>query len=295
MFERWLPRSRYIRVNIGLDEMVDELSILDLCQQYRLEYPGGAVNVASIWDESEQHLADGGPMFADLARLGWVCFDGGRWLMESTPAGTFSDIIYPSPSTKAFLTGLGKPRLVAKTNAPHPEALALSALISENWLDRHIPAKNRSWLAGRLWERLCPKPQSRPGDSSGSAMRAPAPEVDEASGPSKMLEAEPADLELIAVLAKSEMGLRGEAMAILDAAISEFGTDDRLSAAKNDLQVGDATGSFLAMPLISVSASLMRWIGVSDFQPKALRRNRGENCHLYAIAIVRNLPSKLFC
>jgi hypothetical protein len=36
------------------------------------------------------------------------------------------------------------------------------------------------------------------------------------------------DLELIAVLAKSEMGLRGEAMAILDVAITEFGPDDQL-------------------------------------------------------------------
>jgi hypothetical protein len=35
------------------------------------------------------------------------------------------------------------------------------------------------------------------------------------------------------------------------------------------------TGSFFATALISVSASLMRWMGVSDFQPNALRRKRG--------------------
>ena len=48
-----------------------------------------------------------------------------------------------------------------------------------------------------------------------------------------------------------------------------------------------STGSFLATVLIAASASLMRWIGVSDFQPKALRRKRGANCHLYVVAIVR--------
>jgi hypothetical protein len=85
MFERWLPRSRYLRATVGPDETVDELRILDLCQHYRLEYPGGAEDVASIWDESEQRLADGGPTFADLASLGWVFFDAGAGLWKARP------------------------------------------------------------------------------------------------------------------------------------------------------------------------------------------------------------------
>ncbi|HEY6924536.1 MAG TPA: hypothetical protein VI653_13780, partial [Steroidobacteraceae bacterium] len=98
--------------------MIDELSLLDLCQHYRLEYPGGAKDLAKIWDESEQRIADGGPTFDDLARLGWVFFDGGRWIMQSTLLGTLARINYPSPSTKTFLMGLGKARLVAKTDTP---------------------------------------------------------------------------------------------------------------------------------------------------------------------------------
>ena len=70
-------------------------------------------------------------------------------------------------------------------------------------------------------------------------------------------------LERIAVLAKSEMGLRGEAMAILDAAILEFGIDDRFSALKNDLQAGDAmpsvaSASVAVDPISSIRASLQQ-------------------------------------
>lgn len=191
MFERWLSRSRHPRPILGLDEMVDELSLLDLCQHYRLEYPGGAEDLAKIWDESEQRIADGGPTFDDLVRLGWVFFDGGRWIVQSTPSGTFSPITYPSPNTKTFLTGLGKARLVAKTDTPPPNAQALAArILVEGWLDQHIPTRDPDWLAGRLWERLCPKPQPRAADNSGDAMQAVSPVVNEASGPSAFLEAE---------------------------------------------------------------------------------------------------------
>lgn len=41
--------------------------------------------------------------------------------------------------------------------------------------------------------------------------------------------------------------------------------------------------------------SLMRRIGVLDFQLKALRRKRGANCHLYAVAMNRKSPLKLSC
>lgn len=143
MFERWLSRSRHPRPITGPDEMVDELSLLDLCQHYRLKYPGGAEDVAKTWDESEQRIADGGPTFADLVRLGWVFFDGGRWIVQRAPLGTSSDITYPSPNTKTFLTGLGQARLVAKTDTPPPNAQKLAArILVENWLDRHVPTKN---------------------------------------------------------------------------------------------------------------------------------------------------------
>lgn len=154
----------------------DDLSLLDLCQHYRLEYLGGTGDVAKVWDESVQRIAEGGPTFDDLARLGWVFFDGSRWIMQRTPLGASSHITYPSPSTKTFLTGLGKTRLVAKTDTPPPHAKALAArILDENWLDRHIPAKDPNWLAGRLWERLCPKPQPHVADNSGKAIQATTP------------------------------------------------------------------------------------------------------------------------
>ncbi len=171
--------------------MVDELSLLDLCQHYRLEYPGGAEDIAKIWDESEQRIADDGPMFDDLARSGWVFFDGGRWIMQSPPLGMFSHITYPSPSTKNFLTGLGSARLVAKTDTPPPDAQALAArILVENWLERHIPTRYPDWLAGRLWERLCPNPQPRTVDNSGNSIQVATPVANEASGSSALLEAE---------------------------------------------------------------------------------------------------------
>jgi len=196
MFERWLSRSRYPHPILGQNETVDEVSLLDLCQHYRLEYPGGAEDVAKIWDESEERIADGGPTFDDLARLGWVFFDGGRWLMQSTPRGTSSHVTYPSPSTEAFLTGLGTARLVAKTNTPPRDAQSLAARISDaNWLDRRIPTRNPDWLAGRLWERLCPKPQPLAADNSGNAMQAATPVVNEASDSSTLREAAAADVD----------------------------------------------------------------------------------------------------
>lgn len=191
MFERWLPRSRHPRPIHGADDMVDERSLLDLCQHYRLEYPGGAEDVAATWDESEQRIADGGPSFADLVSLGWVFFDGGRWIVQRAPLGTLSDSTYPSPNTKTFLTGLGKVRLVAKTDTPPPDVQVLAArILAENWLDRHIPIKDPDWLAGRLWERLCPKPQRRAAANGDSAMQAMTPIVTETSSRPTSLEAE---------------------------------------------------------------------------------------------------------
>lgn len=189
MFGRWLSRSNYPRAIAGKDDIVDELSILDLCQHYRLEYRGGAEDVAKSWDKSELRAADSGPTFDDLNNNGWVSFDGGRWIMQSAPRGTRSHIIYPSPSTKTFLTGLGELQLVAKTDTPPPQAKALAdRILAECWLEVHIPTKDPDWLAGRLWERLCPKPQQHSADRSFSTVEAAPPVEREACDALTLLE-----------------------------------------------------------------------------------------------------------
>ncbi|WP_429185750.1 hypothetical protein [Aeromonas veronii] len=157
MFERWLSRSQYSQTITEQNEIIDELSLLELCQHYRLEYLGGVEDVAKNWDESTQRIADNGPTFDELTRLGWLFFDGCRWCMQSVPLGTSSYITYPTPSTEAFLTNLDKLRLVAKSDTPSPVAKKLAAkILNESWLEHHIPTRNPDWLAGRLWEQLCP-------------------------------------------------------------------------------------------------------------------------------------------
>ncbi|MFS2004131.1 hypothetical protein ACEN9F_10955 [Duganella sp. CT11-25] len=196
MFGRWLSRTHHPRHFLEQDEMVDELSLLDLSQHYRMEYLGGAEDVAKTWDESEQRIADGGPTFANLTHLGWVFFDGGRWIVQRPPLGTLSDITYPSPSTKTFLAGLNKLRLVARSDTSNPDAQALAGrILVENWLERNIPTKNPDWLVGRLWEWLCPKPQPRAADNGSNAMQAATPVVNEASGSLALLDAEAADVD----------------------------------------------------------------------------------------------------
>jgi hypothetical protein len=66
------------------------------------------------------------------------------------------------------------------------------------------------------------------------------------------------DLELIAVLSKYEMGLRGEAMAILDAAILEFDGNDQLLALKDDLHAGGSTPSVASASVVVDSISSIR-------------------------------------
>lgn len=177
MFERWLPRSPHPRVILNPEGMVDELSLLDVSRHYRLEYAGGAEDVAAAWNRSEKRIADGDPDFDELVRLGWVLFDGGRWVMQSTPVGVHRDISYPSPSTQSFLEGLRKARFVPKEQTPSPDAEALVARVAvEKWLDSQIPTRDPEWVAGRLWERLCPQPAAR------------AEDVSEASAPSQAVD-----------------------------------------------------------------------------------------------------------
>lgn len=191
VFERWLWRPHRPRHFYEQDVIVGELSILDLCQHYRLEYPGGLEDVAKDWDESEQRIAEGAPSFDDLVRLGWVFFDGSRWIVQSAPIGTFSLIAYPSQSTKTFLEGLGKVRLVAKTDTPPPQVKALAdRILVEGWLERPIPTKNPDWLTSRLWERLCPKPPSNAIDSSDNTMQVTIPVENEVADSPASLEAD---------------------------------------------------------------------------------------------------------
>lgn len=175
MFDRWLSRSQNSYSPIRPSEMVDELSLLNLCQHYRLEYPGGMEDIASTWDESEERIADGGPTFDDLKRLGWVIFDGGRWVMPSAPLGTLSHITYPSPSTQAFLMELSNVRLIAKTEkTPLNIQILANKILAENWLEQRIPTKDTVWLLCRLWERLCPKPLPPTTNNSDNLIQAPA-------------------------------------------------------------------------------------------------------------------------
>jgi hypothetical protein len=154
-FERYLSKRHHQSYTSNFGEMVDELCLLNLCKYYRLEYPGGAEDIAKIWDKSEQRIADGGPTFDELKRLGWILFDGGRWIMQRAPLGTNSYINYPSTSTKNFLMELGKVRLVAKTESPSPDARTLAdKILAENWLESNIPTEDPEWLAGQLWEHL---------------------------------------------------------------------------------------------------------------------------------------------
>lgn len=191
IFERWLPLSRQPRLpssSLDSDAVVDELSLLDLCDHYRLEYLGGATDLEKTWDGSKERIADGGPTFSELVRLGWVFFDGGRWVMQRSPIGTSSHITYPSQSTKIFLMGLSKVRLVAKTDTPPTAVQALAAtIVADGWLERHIPTKDPDWLASRLWERLCPKPQPQSGGDGNNTMMEVTPAEDE-SGDSSVLQ-----------------------------------------------------------------------------------------------------------
>ncbi|MDQ0074506.1 hypothetical protein J2W34_006330 [Variovorax boronicumulans] len=100
------------------------------------------------------------------------------------------------------------------------------------------------------------------------------------------------ELELIAVLAKSEMGLRDEAMAILDAAITEFSSDDRLIALKNDMQAGDATPSIASIsiavdPIASIRAALQQ---LTELQPSQVGEVLGPPGRGVRGYLVRQVP-----
>lgn len=157
MFMRWLPGPWNSHATHVPGEKVNGVELLRLCKYFRLEYPGEAKDLAKSWNESEERKADGGPNFDELVSLGWVFFDGGRWIMQGAPMGTLSLICYPSSSTKNFLENLSNPQLVAKTDQQPTEVLELAEQIRTAFsLGQHIPVESTEWFLGRLWELLCP-------------------------------------------------------------------------------------------------------------------------------------------
>lgn len=190
-FERWLSKPQHHHYAPSSHEAVHERRLFDLFQHYRLEYPGGARDIAQTWDQSKQRIAEGAPTFAGLVAANWIFFEGGRWNMPSAPLGTFSDIAYPSPSTKAFLLDLNKPKLIAKSDSPPADVKALVEEIdAKNWLERCIPCADPSWIAGRLWEQLCPTPEHVKADESECAPFESDNSASEADGPPDSLEAD---------------------------------------------------------------------------------------------------------
>jgi len=150
MFRRWLPAASHLRPGFGQVEMFDEIDLLDFCQHYRLEYFGAAKDIAKIWDESKERIADGGPTFSELTCPGWIVFDGGRWIMQCSPPGTLSHIAYPSPSTEKFLNDLSKIKFVEKTSNFNQGTRKLAAkILDEQLLEPYIPTNSPDWLAGR--------------------------------------------------------------------------------------------------------------------------------------------------
>ncbi|OOC15453.1 hypothetical protein [Dickeya dadantii] len=151
IIRRWLPNTSHLRPGFGQVEMRDELQLLDFCQYYRLEYFSAAKDIAKIWDESKERIADGGPTFGELTCLGWIVFDGGRLIMQYSHLGTFSHITYPSPSTQKYLHELSKIKLVKKTfNFTQVDQKKAVKILDEQLLERYIPTNRPDWLAGRI-------------------------------------------------------------------------------------------------------------------------------------------------
>ncbi|HCT5890764.1 hypothetical protein OW959_22745 [Klebsiella pneumoniae] len=159
VFVRWLSHFNNEPTVQSNEESVDELSILKLSQHYRLECPGSRENIASLWNTSIERIDDGGPVFDELQRLGWIRFDGCSWVMSPVPPGSYSTIDYPSQSTKTFLLGLCKPQFVPKTATTPPDVQELANTISTQ-LSRtsHVSVNNVDTVLGDLWKRLCPAP-----------------------------------------------------------------------------------------------------------------------------------------
>lgn len=80
------------------------------------------------------------------------------------------------------------------------------------------------------------------------------------------------DLESIAALAMYELGAKDQAIAILDAALKEFGDDEQLNALKKELQTGvtpsiSATASVFVDMITNIRAALQQ---LTELQPSQL-------------------------
>lgn len=163
MFARWLPKPSHFGAGHAAEVSINEQTLLELCEHYRLEFPGDAEDIEMVWDESAERLIDGGPAFDDLVYQGWVLSDGSRWIMQGTPVGTRSLISFPSPSTQSFLQGLSVPRLVPRNDAIPPSIQMLAdEILVKSLLEKRVPLENPDWFLSRLWEHFCQRllPQS---------------------------------------------------------------------------------------------------------------------------------------
>lgn len=98
-------------------------------------------------------------------------------------------------------------------------------------------------------------------------------------------------LERAVVIAKAEMGLRDEAMAILNAAITEFGYDNLLIELKADLQRGETTphntlASVVADPIPSIRAALQQLVELPPSLLGDILGPPGGGVHGYLIRLV---------
>ncbi|WP_275166610.1 hypothetical protein [Citrobacter koseri] len=58
MIRHWLPTTSHLSPGFGQVEMLVELQLLDFCQYYRIEYRSAAKDIAKIWGESKEPVAD---------------------------------------------------------------------------------------------------------------------------------------------------------------------------------------------------------------------------------------------
>ncbi|QYM90443.1 tetratricopeptide repeat protein [Dickeya zeae] len=106
------------------------------------------------------------------------------------------------------------------------------------------------------------------------------------------------DLEMAVVLAKHKMGLWNEAMAILDAATTEFEMDKRLVALRDELQAGQpvsriASASVDGNDLNSIRIALQQLVGLECSQIGEILGPVGQGLRGYLIREVSNAVASL--
>lgn len=56
-FGRWLLKRRHSGVCNDAEETIDERTLLELCEYYRLELKGDVENLEQVWNDSEPFIA----------------------------------------------------------------------------------------------------------------------------------------------------------------------------------------------------------------------------------------------